>query len=84
MVDAFERIFHKELAERERRGLEQGRSEGEERGEERSVAIGKKRGFFQALAELVRDGLLSVKEAALRAQMTEAEFLAQMAAGARG
>lgn len=60
MVDAFERVFHKELAEREARGEE--------------------RGIFRTLLGLVRDGILSAKDAALRAGITEAEFLARMQA----
>ena len=68
MVGAFERVFHKELtAERDA-----GRQDG--------ITIGEKRGILKTLAGLIRKGLLSLKDAASEAHMTEDEFTAQMAA----
>ena len=51
---------------------EEGRAEGR--------AEGEARGILKTLAGLVRDGLLSVVDAASRAGLTEREFTAQMAA----
>ena len=53
--------------------LERGRAEG--RAEER--AVGEER-LMSILAEFVRDGIVTVSEAAKRAQMTESDFLARM------
>ncbi|MDY3769554.1 MAG: hypothetical protein SOZ88_01985 [Lachnospiraceae bacterium] len=50
----------------EARGKAAGRAEGE--------AIGEARGMISTLARLVKDGLLSVEEAARRANMTTEEF----------
>ena len=51
---------------------DRGRREGEARGEARDMVKG--------FASLIRDGMLTVRDAALRANMTEAEFTTQMAA----
>ena len=40
---------------------------------------GRREGYFQALASLVKDGLLSLKDAAIKAHMTEDSFSSQMA-----
>ena len=48
----------------------------EAKGEAKGVIKGK----IEAFAGLVRDGLLTVRDAALRANVTEAEFNTQMAA----
>lgn len=43
-------------------------------------ARGEARGVVKTLVSLIRDGMLTVRDAALRANMTEAEFNTQMAA----
>ena len=68
MVGAFERVFHEELTA--------ARNDGIAIGEARGRAEGLVRGF----ASLVRQGLLSLKDAATNANMSEADFSAQMAA----
>ena len=68
MVGAFERVFHKELTAARNDGI----TIGEERGEER--------GIIKGFAGLIRDGILTIRDAASRANMTEDEFTAQMAA----
>ena len=45
---------------------------------EKSKAEGRTEGMVAALAGLVKDGLLSLKDAALRANMTESAFEAEM------
>ena len=55
---------------------EEGRVEGRAEGR----AEGEAQGIFKTLAGLIRDGILSVRDAAARASMTEAEFAARMAA----
>lgn len=50
--------------------LEVTRREGIEQGREQ----GKKRGRWETLTELVKDGMISLRDAAKKAGMTEAEF----------
>ena len=50
---------------------------GEARGEARGVAIGEVKGFLDAMISLVKDGILTVADAAKRANMTVAEFEAK-------
>ena len=54
--------FYMELRRREEKGREEGREEG------------KAEGRWGILTELVRDGIITVKEAAKRAGMTEEVF----------
>ena len=49
-----------------------------EEGREEGRAEGETRGILKTLAGLVRDGILSVMDAASRAGLTEREFTAQM------
>ena len=76
MVDAFERVFHEELTAARDAGI----AIGEERGEERGLREGRREGSLKTLAGLIRDGILTIRDAASRAGLTEDEFTAQMAA----
>ena len=58
--------FFMELRRREEKGREEGRAEG--------LAEGAIKGKAEALLGLVHDGLLTMKEAAKRAGMTEEAF----------
>ena len=58
--------------------IEKMMADSEEKGMEKGVAKGKVEGRLGAFSDLVKDGLLSVKEAAARLNMTEAEFEAAM------
>ncbi len=58
------------------RGREEGIAIGEARGEARGIAIGESKGVAKILVGLVKDGVLSIKEASKRANMTEQEFAA--------
>jgi len=58
--------FFMELRRREEKGREEGRAEG--------LAEGAIKGKAEALMGLVHDGLLTMKEAAKRAGMTEEAF----------
>ena len=51
-------------------GLEKGREEGRQEGRQEGQAEGR----LNTLAALVRDGLISIEEAAKRAEMTVEEF----------
>ncbi len=62
----------KGLIEREKA---EGVAIGEERGRAEGVAIGEKRGVA-IMAGMVKDGIVTLAEAAKRYQMTEAQFLA--------
>ncbi|MBQ7501307.1 hypothetical protein IJT93_01140 [bacterium] len=59
-------------------GEAQGRAIGKAQGRAIGEAQGKAKGKFSALAELVKDQLLTLSEAARRMQMSEDEFLKQM------
>lgn len=62
--------FYMELRRREEKGREEGRKEGREEGK----AEGNAEGRWKVLMELVHDGVITVKEAAKRAGMTEEAF----------
>ena len=66
--------FFMELRHREENGREEGRAEGLAEGEAKGTIKGKAEGRWTTLVELVHDGLLTVKEAAKRAGMTEEAF----------
>ena len=53
---------------------EQEQMEAEARGEARGEAKGKAEGKVETLLELVKEGLLSVKNAAIKLDMSEEEF----------
>ena len=59
---------------------DKGRDEGWAEGEKQGRAEGEKCGIIKGFASLMRQGLLSLKDAAKNANMTEDEFMAQMAA----
>ena len=44
------------------------------------VAEGRREGILKTLSGLIRDGILTIRDAASRAGLTEDEFTAQMAA----
>ena len=58
--------YYMKLRRREERGMEKGRKEGMEKG--------RKEGRWTTLAELVREGVLTLKEAAKKAGMSEENF----------
>ena len=66
MCKAIEDMISDSKAEGKKEGRKEGRKEG------------KKEGALITLAGLVRDGVLSVKDAALRLNMTESAFEAEM------
>ena len=63
-----------------RLSLEASEKRGEARGRAEGRAAGRAEGIVKGFAGLIRKGLLSLKDAALEANMTEAEFTARMAA----
>ena len=69
-----ERVLAGKFAE----GVEKGIGIGVEKG----IGIGVEKGRLNAFVELVKDGVLSVMEAARRADMTVSEF--EAAAGLKG
>ena len=54
----------------EARGLEKGMEKGMEKGR----AVGRQEGVISILASLVNDGILSIDEAAIRANMSAEDF----------
>ena len=66
--------FFMELRRREEKGREEGRAEGRAEGLAEGEAKGTIKGKAEALMGLVHDGLLTMKEAAKRAGMTEEAF----------
>ena len=75
-VNEMSSLYERLLSQGEARGITIGRAEGRAEGE----AKGRAEGILKTLAALVRDGILSVIDAASRAGLTETEFAAQMAA----
>ena len=57
-------------AARDKEKIAEGRAEGIQIGEKKGIEIGK----IKALIDLVKDGLLSITDAAKRSNMTESEF----------
>ena len=55
-------------------GRKEGRKEGREEGRKEGRKEGREEGRLETFVELVKDGLLSVKEAARRVNMTVPEF----------
>ncbi len=88
MDEAFESVFHEELTAARNDGIAIGEERGEERGRRDGIAIGEERGeergrregILKTLAGLIRDGILTIRDAASRAGLTEDEFTAQMTA----
>ena len=72
MEDVFRELFHNELTAERDAGRRDGITIGEAQGEARGIVKG--------FASLVRQGLLSLKDAATNANMSEDDFSAQMAA----
>ena len=66
--------FFMELRRREEKGREEGRAEGRAEWRAEGLAEGAIKGKAEALLGLVHDGLLTMKEAAKRAGMTEEAF----------
>ena len=74
MCKAIEDMMQDSRAE----GLAEGMEKGMEKGKAEGLVEGKAEGILFALTSLVRDGILNVKDAALRANMTESAFEAAM------
>ena len=75
MCKAIKGLIEREKAIGEERGIAIGEERGIAIGEERGIAIGEKRGV-DIMAGMVKDGIVTLAEAAKRYQMTEAQFLA--------
>lgn len=74
MCKAIEDMMQDSRAEGLAEGMEKGKAEGLVEGK----AEGRTEGILFALTSLVRDGVLSIKDAAFRANMTESAFEAAM------
>ena len=66
MCEAIEEM----MREREEKGKAEGMVEGKAKG----IAEGREEGMIEILANLVKDGILTLKDAATRANMTESAF----------
>ncbi|RGS72639.1 hypothetical protein DWX75_05830 [Mitsuokella sp. AF21-1AC] len=66
--------YYMELRRREEKGREEGRAEGRAEGLAEGEAKGTVKGRWMILMELVHDGVITMKEAAKRAGMTEEAF----------
>ncbi len=56
------------------KGMEKGIEKGMEKGMEKGRAVGRQEGVISILASLVNDGILSIDEAAVRANMSAEDF----------
>ncbi len=61
------------------RGIEIGEAKGIRIGEARGEARGEAKGIMKTLVGLVKDGVISVRDASKRANMSEKEFAALIA-----
>ncbi len=68
----------KAFAEQKAEGRAEGRAEGLVIGEAKGIAIGEEKGKMKAFVSLVKDGLLTVAQAAEKVNMTVPEFEAAM------
>ena len=59
----------------EARGIEKGRAKGREEGIREGIKEGIKEGTVNILISLVKDGILSIADAAKRANMSEESFI---------
>ena len=78
MCEIYDKIFASGEARGEARGREIGEARGREIGEARGREIGEAMGFLKALIGLVKDNILTLADAAKRANMTIDEFEKQM------
>ena len=78
MCKAIEDMMQDSRAEGMAEGIAKGLAEGKAEGLIKGKAEGRTEGILFALTGLVRDGVLSIKEAAFRANMTESAFEAAM------
>ena len=78
MCKAIEEMLADARAEGENLGLTQGLSQGRLEGKTLGLFQGRLEGKFESLAELVRDGILDVNEAAKRVDMSVKEFEEKM------
>lgn len=62
------------------KGREEGLAEGIERGRAEGLEEGRSEGVFETLCTLVKDGILTVKDAAERAGISEEDFKEKMSA----
>ena len=66
--------YYMELRRSEERGMEKGMEKGREEGRKEGREEGMAKGRWITLAELVREGILTLREAAKKAGMSEEHF----------
>ena len=71
--------YEKGRAEGKAEGRAEGRAEGKAEGRAEGEADGEKKGFLKALVGLVKNGLLTITQAAEQANMTVEDFELQSA-----
>ena len=74
MKAAMREGMEKGIEEGRARGMEEGRARGMEEGIAKGMEEGIAKGVLSSLVSLVKDGLISVSEAAKRADMSEEDF----------
>jgi predicted transposase YdaD len=74
MCEAFQELFKDEIDEKVKAGERRGRLEGEREGRRE----GEREGRLATLIGLAKDNLITISEAAKRAEMTEALFTEKM------
>ena len=77
MCKAIQGIRDDALAEGRAEGRAEGEAKGRAEGEAKGRAEGEAKGFMNAMISLVKDGILTISDAARRLNMTEAEFEAK-------
>ena len=78
MCKAIDDMMQDSREEGRAEGIAEGRAKGKAEGKAEGRMEGRMEGILFALTGLVRDGVLSIKDAAFRANMTESAFEAAM------
>jgi hypothetical protein len=78
MCEAFQELFKDEIDEKVKAGERRGRREGEREGRREGRREGEREGRLATLIGLAKDNLITISEAAKRAEMTEALFTEKM------
>ena len=74
MGKVMEELLHDRLKERDALNKQEGIKEGIKEGMKQGITEGIKEGRIAAFAEMVREGVISIAEAAKRSGLTEAAF----------
>ncbi len=76
MCEVLDKVENRGIQKGIQKGIKKGIKEGEKKGEKKGIKKGEKKGRIKTLYELAKDGILTLKQAAERMEMTESKFKA--------